>query len=333
MIINIDSSAGFCWGVVQTIDKVERTLGECSSKQVYVLGQIIHNPKESERLAEKGLQTITREDFDKIDQKNSVVVIRAHGEPPTTYEKARESNIQLIDATCPLVKALQMTVKKFYDEGWQIVIFGKHNHAEVIGLRGVCNDECLVVKSIEDVKQKIDINRKTVLISQTTMDKPTFCKLSDEVRNLFKEKYAEKLDEYFITKNTICKFVSRREQKLIDFAKQHELVIFVAGRNSSNGKILYEIANKANPNTIFIEDIEELKIEELSKYSSIGITGATSTPQWYMEKLKDILENKFHTGACADTSCTSFYKFQSKINRFNTARSFNLNLRRAMLPH
>ena len=282
MIINIDSSAGFCWGVVQTIDKVERTLGECSSKQVYVLGQIIHNPKESERLAEKGLQTITREDFDKIDQKNSVVVIRAHGEPPTTYEKARESNIQLIDATCPLVKALQMTVKKFYDEGWQIVIFGKHDHAEVIGLRGVCNDECLVVKSIEDVKQKIDINRKTVLISQTTMDKPTFCKLSDEVRNLFKEKYAEKLDEYFITKNTICKFVSRREQKLIDFAKQHELVIFVAGRNSSNGKILYEIANKANPNTIFIEDIEELKIEELSKYSSIGITGATSTPQWYM---------------------------------------------------
>jgi 4-hydroxy-3-methylbut-2-enyl diphosphate reductase len=297
MIINIDSSAGFCWGVVQTIDKVERTLGECSSKQVYVLGQIIHNPKESERLAEKGLQTITREDFDKIDQKNSVVVIRAHGEPPTTYEKARESNIQLIDATCPLVKALQMTVKKFYDEGWQIVIFGKHDHAEVIGLRGVCNDKCLVVKSIEDVKQKIDINRKTVLISQTTMDKPTFCKLSDEVRNLFKEKYAEKLDEYFITKNTICKFVSRREQKLIDFAKQHELVIFVAGRNSSNGKILYEIANKANPNTIFIEDIEELKIEELSKYSSIGITGATSTPQWYMEKLKDILENKFNKGS------------------------------------
>jgi len=297
MIINIDSSAGFCWGVVQTIDKVERILGECSSKQVYVLGQIIHNPKESERLAEKGLQTITREDFDKIDQKNSVVVIRAHGEPPTTYEKARESNIQLIDATCPLVKALQMTVKKFYDEGWQIVSFGKHDHAEVIGLRGVCNDECLVVKSIEDVKQKIDINRKTVLISQTTMDKPTFCKLSDEVRNLFKEKYAEKLDEYFITKNTICKFVSRREQKLIDFAKQHELVIFVAGRNSSNGKILYEIANKANPNTIFIEDIEELKIEELSKYSSIGITGATSTPQWYMEKLKDILENKFNKGS------------------------------------
>ena len=297
MIINIDSSAGFCWGVVQTIDKVERILGECSSKQVYVLGQIIHNPKESERLAEKGLHTITREDFDKIDQKNSVVVIRAHGEPPTTYEKARESNIQLIDATCPLVKALQMTVKKFYDEGWQIVIFGKHDHAEVIGLRGVCNDECLVVKSIEDVKQKIDINRKTVLISQTTMDKPTFCKLSDEVRNLFKEKYAEKLDEYFITKNTICKFVSRREQKLIDFAKQHELVIFVAGRNSSNGKILYEIANKANPNTIFIEDIEELKIEELSKYSSIGITGATSTPQWYMEKLKDILENKFNKGS------------------------------------
>lgn len=296
MIINIDSSAGFCWGVVQTIDKVERALGECRGKQVYVLGQIIHNPKESERLAEKGLQTISKEDFTSIDQRNSVVVIRAHGEPPTTYEKAKENDITLIDATCPLVKALQMTVKKFYDEGWQIIIFGKHDHAEVIGLRGVCNDECLVVKSFEDVKQKVDLNRKTVLISQTTMDKPTFCELSFEVKKLFQEKYGDKADEYFITKNTICKFVSRREQKLIDFAKGHELVIFVAGRNSSNGKILYEIAKKANPNTIFIEDIEELDIDELSKYSSIGITGATSTPQWYMEKLQNILENKFNKG-------------------------------------
>lgn len=294
MTINIDSSAGFCWGVVQTIDKVETALGECRHKQVYVLGQIIHNPKESERLERKGLKTLKHEDLEKIDAQNSIVVIRAHGEPPKTYDTAKDYNIELIDATCPLVKALQMSVKKFYDEGWQIVIFGKRDHAEVIGLRGVCNDECLVVKNFDEAKNSIDLTRKTVLFSQTTMDKPTFCKLSNDIKQLFVEKYGEEFNKYFVSKNTICKFVSRREQKLIEFAQQHELVIFVAGRNSSNGKILYEIAKKANPNTIFIEDIEELDLTELSKYSTIGITGATSTPQWYMEELKQILENKFN---------------------------------------
>ncbi len=294
MIINIDSSAGFCWGVVQTIDKVETALGECIGKQVYVLGQIIHNPKESERLENIGLKTIEHKDFERIDKDNSVVVIRAHGEPPSTYEKAASLNINLIDATCPLVRALQRSVKKYYDEGWQIIIFGKKDHAEVIGLRGVCNDECLVAKNFDEAKANLDLSKKTVLFSQTTMDKPTFCKLSEEIFELFKEKYGDNASDYFVSKNTICKFVSKREQKLIEFAKEHELVIFVAGKNSSNGKILFEIAKKANPNTIFIEDIKELSLDELSQYSSIGITGATSTPQWYMEELKRILENKYN---------------------------------------
>ncbi len=294
MIIDIDSSAGFCWGVVQTIDKVETALGECRGKQVYVLGQIIHNPKESERLENIGLKTIEHKDFDRIDKDNSVVVIRAHGEPPSTYEKAASLNIEVIDATCPLVRALQRSVKKYYDEGWQIIIFGKRDHAEVIGLRGVCNDECLVVKNFDEAKANVDLSRKTVLFSQTTMDKPTFCKLSEEIFELFKAKYGDDANNYFVSKNTICKFVSKREQKLIEFAQEHELVIFVAGKNSSNGKILFEIAKKANQNTIFIEDIRELQIDELSKYRSIGITGATSTPQWYMEKLKKILDNKFN---------------------------------------
>lgn len=294
MIIDIDESAGFCWGVVQTIDKVENALSECKNKQVYVLGQIIHNPKESERLEKEGLRTIDHQEFEQIDSKDSVVIIRAHGEPPATYTKAESKNIEVIDATCPLVKALQNSVKKFFNEGWQIVIFGKINHAEVIGLRGVCNDDCIVIKNESEAFDKIDFSRKTVLFSQTTMDKPTFCKLSDKIKNKFTSIYSEDAKDYFVTKNTICKFVSKREDKLINFAKSHDLVIFVAGKNSSNGKILYEISKNSNEKTLFIEDIDELDFDSLAGYNSIGITGATSTPQWFMEHIKDLLNKKYN---------------------------------------
>lgn len=294
MIIDIDDSAGFCWGVVQTIDKVENALSEHKDKQVYVLGQIIHNPKESERLEESGLKTIEHKDFEQIDAENSVVIIRAHGEPPTTYSEAADKNISIIDATCPLVRGLQNSVKKFYKDGWQVVIFGKVNHSEVIGLRGVCNDECVVIKSEEEAFGKIDFSRKTVLFSQTTMDRPTFCKLSEKIKDKFAEIYSERAKDYFVTRNSICKFVSRREDKLISFAESHDFVIFVAGKNSSNGKILFDISKKANENTIFIEDVDEVDFESLAQYKSIGITGATSTPQWFMEHIKNLLSKKFN---------------------------------------
>lgn len=294
MIINIDDSAGFCWGVVQTIDKVEAALTEYGDKTVHVLGQIIHNPKEGERLEARGLHTIGHEDFKSIDPKNSVVIIRAHGEPPTTYQKAEELGLEIIDATCPLVKTLQNTVKNFFIKGWQIVIYGKIEHAEVIGIRGVCNDECIVVKNLNQAMDAVDFSKKTVLFSQTTMDRQTFTEISDGIQAKFQELYPEEFEDYYISKNSLCKFVSKREDKLIEFANSHELVIFVAGKNSSNGKILYDICKSANSNTKFIEDTDELDFDDVSKYQSIGITGATSTPQWFMESIKDLLENKFN---------------------------------------
>jgi 4-hydroxy-3-methylbut-2-enyl diphosphate reductase len=159
MNINIDESAGFCWGVVRTIDIAEKILSE--NKNVYILGQIIHNPKESERLESLGLKTITVEEFKNIANSEAIVIIRAHGEPPATYKKAKKYNITIIDATCPLVRALQKRVKKYYDLGYQILIFGKKEHAEVIGLRGVCNDECIVINSIDAALNYINFSRKT----------------------------------------------------------------------------------------------------------------------------------------------------------------------------
>ncbi len=295
MQIDIDDSAGFCWGVVQTIDKVESTLKECKDKKVHVLGQIIHNPKESERLAFRGLKTITHDELTEINPSDSVVIVRAHGEPPSTFKKASDMGIELIDATCPLVRSLQNSVRKYYSDGWQIVIFGKYEHAEVIGIRGVCNDECIVIRDFETALERIDFTKKTVIFSQTTMAQPTFWQLADSIREHF-EKVQGKIidDEMFLTKNTICKFVSKRESKLIEFAKSHDLVIFVAGKNSSNGKILYQICKDANDNTIFIEDTDEIDFKKITDYKRVGITGATSTPQWFMEHIKVLLNEMFN---------------------------------------
>lgn len=292
MLINIDDSAGFCWGVVQTIDKVEETLTNESDKNVYVLGQIIHNPHEQKRLEEKGLTTINHVDLNGIDSKKSRVIIRAHGEPPSTYKQAADLGIELVDATCPLVRNLQKTVNKFYENGWQIVIFGKREHAEVIGIRGVCNDECIVIKSADDAMNLVDFNKKTFLVSQTTMDKPTFFAIENAMTDKFKEiKGSDDIGDVFISKNSLCRFVYKREDSLIEFSKTHDLIIFVAGKNSSNGKSLYQICKLANENTIFIEDITDLDLDLVRKYEKIGITGATSTPQWYMQQVKSRIEN------------------------------------------
>ncbi len=163
MKVSIDPSAGFCWGVVRTVEIAEETLQKEAEKEIYILGQIIHNPKETKRLEDKGLKTISPAELDKINAKNAKVLIRAHGEPPATYEKAAQLGVDLIDATCPLVTALQNKVIKFYKDGYQIVIFGKKDHAEVIGLRGVCNDECVVIRSVDEVKDNIDFSKKRFL--------------------------------------------------------------------------------------------------------------------------------------------------------------------------
>lgn len=289
MKIIIDENAGFCWGVVQTIDKVEKVLEENPDKNVSVIGEIIHNTLEIKRLEEKKLFTINYEDIEKLDPINSITVIRAHGEPPKTYNALNSNNISFIDATCPLVKKLQEKIRYYYIEGWQIIIYGKYEHAEVIGLRGVCNDECIVVRKAEEIENKIDFSKKIMLCSQTTMDKDGLFKIKDFIESKIT---TTDIKNNFIFKNTICNFVSNREEGLRKFAKQHELIIFVAGRNSSNGKVLFGICKAENENSIFIENFSELNIEQIKQFNNIGITGANSTPKWVLEEIKNNLTSQ-----------------------------------------
>jgi len=293
MEITIDSGAGFCWGVVRTIDKVEEVLNNNKDHSVYVLGQIIHNPQEIFRLESEGLKTLTLDDLSKAADENAKVIIRAHGEPPSTYNNANELGLDLIDATCPLVSRLQRRVKEKYDEGWQVVIFGKYEHAEIIGLRGVCNDECIVVDSIEQALESVDFNKKTVLLSQTTMDRPSLQAIKQAMQTKFAELHPdEDIMSVFRLQDTICHFVSGREDNLKEFASSNDVVLFVTGKKSSNGKSLYMVVKGVNPHTYMIEEISEIDNSWFDDAQSIGITGATSTPQWYMEQIKDELTKR-----------------------------------------
>jgi 4-hydroxy-3-methylbut-2-enyl diphosphate reductase len=304
MNVTIDANSGFCWGVVRTVQIAEQYLEKYDN--VYVLGHIIHNPKEIERLQQKGLQTIHVEDFERIAASAKAsptahgttprVLIRAHGEPPETYRKAFELGIELIDATCPVVTKLQERVRKFYDQGYQVVVFGKKDHAEVIGVRGVCNDECIVVKSVQEGLDSVNVERKTVLFSQTTMDRPTFYALRDALQARVKELVVDTMQNIaveFHAKDTICGQVSGREDKLAAFAATQDIMLFIAGHESSNGKVLYNVAKASNPRTYFIEDIQELQESWFDGVSNVGISGATSTPQWLMEKLKKAVEERY----------------------------------------
>ena len=286
MAVTIDKYSGFCWGVVRTVEIAEESLD--IDGKVYVLGHIIHNPKEIERLENKGLETITVDDFPRIASESKIngvqpkVLIRAHGEPPETYRKAFELGIEIIDATCPVVTKLQERVRKFYDQGYQIIIFGKKDHAEVLGVRGVCNDKCLVVSTVEDALQQVKLDVKTVLFSQTTMDRPTFLAIKEALQSQIKDLIVDTMEGIateFHAKDTICGQVSGREDMLRKYAKEHDAIVFVAGKASSNGKVLYDVCKQVNPNTYFIEDITEIDPTWFSDKSTIGITGATSTPQ------------------------------------------------------
>jgi len=289
MKVTIDMNSGFCWGVVRAIDFAEAELAK--SNKLYSLGDIIHNPEEIERLGDKGLKTIAHSDLEKVS--DAKVLIRAHGEPPSTYQLAKRFNLEIIDATCPVVSKLQERIRKFYDDHYQIVIFGKKDHAEVVGLRGVCNDEAIVVKSIDEAMQKVDFTKKTVLFSQTTMDKPTFYAIKEALSRKVKDLVVgtmEDIAKSFLAKDTICGQVSGRDKKLREFAAQNEVVVFVAGRNSSNGKVLFEICKEVNPSTYFVENETELESSWFHNRATAGVTGATSTPQWLMEKVGRAIE-------------------------------------------
>lgn len=285
MQISIDRQAGFCFGVVSAIDTLEKELKKNSD--FYCLGDVVHNNKEVERLKKLGLKTIDKQQFYAL--RNSRVMIRAHGEPPCTYLVAKKNNIEIIDATCPMVLKLQKDVYKGYQEmkkiNGQVVIYGKKGHAEVVGLVGQTNDEAIVVSNEQDLC-KIDFTKPLHIYSQTTKNRDDYQKIIA----LIEQKHQTK--EIFVT-DSICKKVSLRAKNIGTFAKSVDCVLFVSGRNSSNGNYLYNLCLKENENTFFISEKEDIDLEKIKKFEHIGISGATSTPMWLMKEVEDYVYREF----------------------------------------
>jgi len=289
MKIEIDDNSGFCFGVVNAIQLAEMELEK--SEPLYCLGDIVHNSAEVDRLKTKGLVTINHDEFKAL--KNCKVLLRAHGEPPETYKIALENNIQLIDASCPVVLRLQKNIKTGFDEildkGGQVVIYGKEGHAEVNGLVGQTNGKAIVIGGKEDLN-KIDFTKPINLFSQTTKSIEGFYEIEKEIRRRMIE--MQGVDNVMLISNdTICRQVSHRQPQLREFVKNHDVVIFVSGKKSSNGKMLYQVCKDENRNTYFVSDESELDKNWFLKVSSVGVCGATSTPRWLMEKIANTIKN------------------------------------------
>lgn len=282
--VEIDADSGFCFGVTRAISMAEEELR--GSGKLYCLGDIVHNSDEVERLRRLGLETISHEQMAALH--NVKVLLRAHGEPPSTYETARRNGIEIIDATCPVVLRLQQRIKAAYDapESPQIVIYGKHGHAEVNGLLGQTDGNARVVETPADL-DSVDPSRPTLLYSQTTKSLDGLRQISDHL--------AQKMNPgvEFNSFDTICRSVANRVDKLREFARAHDVIIFVAGRKSSNGHFLYERCRSENPRTIFISSAAEMNPALLENARSIGICGATSTPRWLMEQVRDIINESY----------------------------------------
>lgn len=282
--IEIDEDSGFCFGVVTAIQKAEAELDK--SGHLYCLGDIVHNSDEVERLKNKGLVTITHDDLRKLH--NVKVLLRAHGEPPETYAIARDNGIEIIDATCPVVLKLQRRIHARYIDSehpnTQIVIYGKLGHAEVNGLVGQTNGEAVVVENIDGLG-RIDYSRDIALYSQTTKSLQGFKEIEKEISH-------RKGGQGFESFDTICRSVANRIPKIKEFARRHDAVIFVCGKKSSNGKILFAECREANANTFMVTNESEIDVEQLIGKQSIGICGATSTPRWLMNRIKEAIESK-----------------------------------------
>lgn len=278
--IEIDNGSGFCFGVTTAIKKAEEELA--AGKTLYCLGDIVHNGMECERLKQLGLVTINHEEMKQLH--GVKVLLRAHGEPPSTYEMARENDIEIIDATCPVVLQLQRRIKKQYDAcpEAQIVIFGKPGHAEVLGLVGQTESKAIVIANVEEVK-RLDFTRDIYLYSQTTKSLDEFHRIIEYIQEHISP------DATFKSFDTICRQVANRMPNISAFATRHDLVLFVCGRKSSNGKVLFNECKSVNPNSHLIEGPEEIKKEWLDGVRTIGICGATSTPKWLMEQCRDAI--------------------------------------------
>ena len=285
--IEIDNGSGFCFGVTTAIKKAEEELAKGST--LYCLGDIVHNGMECERLKMLGLITITHEDMETLH--DAKVLLRAHGEPPETYELAKRNNIEIIDATCPVVLQLQRRILKQYETcpDAQIVIFGKPGHAEVLGLVGQTQSHAIVVAHFEDV-MNLDFNRDIYLYSQTTKSLDEFHRIIDYIQSHISPKAT------FKSFDTICRQVANRMPNVSSFASRHDLVLFVCGRKSSNGRVLYDECRRVNNNSRLIEGPEEIMPEWLDNIGTIGICGATSTPKWLMEQCRDAIV-KLNPGA------------------------------------
>jgi len=274
--VTIDKDSGFCFGVVYAIDMAEEILEQ--DGYLYCLGDIVHNDEEVARLKAKGLRIINHDVLPTLQ--NEKVLIRAHGEAPETYKLALENNITLIDASCPVVLKLQNRIKTSHDDDEKILIFGKHGHAEVIGLQGQTNNEALVFQDIDEL-DNVALPSSFTLYSQTTKSVDKFYAIKDE---LIKRGYEVKAND------TICRQVSNRYDDLNDFARQYDKIVFVSGKKSSNGKVLYDVCKAANPNSYFISGTNELDPIVFNDGDTIGICGATSTPMWLMKEVKEALE-------------------------------------------
>ena len=282
--VEIHKESGFCFGVVNAIQSAEKELAD--NKELYCLGDIVHNSQEVARLQKKGLRTINREELNEM--RNKKVLLRAHGEPPSTYLTAQENSIQIIDATCPVVLQLQKKILKYYRESkgnaTQIVIFGKNGHAEVNGLVGQTEGTAIVIENKSDLEQ-LNFNHPICLFSQTTMSVNDFQEIVKEIQTLINPEVTFK---YF---DTICRQVANRIPNIREFASRHDLILFVAGEKSSNGKVLFAECKGANPNTLLISAPDNIKPEWLAGAESVGICGATSTPKWLMEEVAQTVKS------------------------------------------
>ncbi|MFN2395982.1 MAG: 4-hydroxy-3-methylbut-2-enyl diphosphate reductase [Bacteroidales bacterium] len=296
MEINIDKRSGFCFGVINAINIAEEYLDRYGS--LFCLGDIVHNNKEVERLKKKGLIIINHSDLKKLF--NTRVLIRAHGEPPETYRIARENHIDIIDASCPVVLKLQHKIKKGYDEiqsgNGQVVIFGKEGHAEVNGLAGQTGNNAVIIGKDFNNIEKIDFSKPINLYSQTTQNKEQYDKLIDLIRNKMQQHNCNPDKDLKVFKS-ICGQVSNRGPHLAEFARKHDIIIFVSGKKSSNGKYLFEICRENNPNSYFVSEKDEIKKEWFENVKKTGVCGATSTPMWLMDEVAEKIKyySKDHT--------------------------------------
>ncbi len=290
MVVEIDKQSGFCFGVQNAVEIAEKALSR--GEKVFSLGPIVHNDKEVERLSSMGLASIDHDEFRQL--KNCKVLIRAHGEPPETYITAVENHITIIEATCPIVKRLQSKIKetwlKIKEGNGQVVIFGKPGHAEVVGLLGQIHNEGILVSGPDDFR-KIDVTKPVYLFSQTTMSVKEYRNLTDILRSKMEENGISDFDNNLIINKTICGQVSNREPHLKAFAQKHDIIIFVSGRESSNGKMLFSVCKSINQDTHFVSSPDEIDKSWFDGKKSVGICGATSTPKWLIENIRDIISN------------------------------------------